>query len=198
LVPHPLRSAAAALDRGDLETAKQTLEGWTPEGADLEDCSELWWLLGRHADQEENRELAAYARIRSREIEIRLPRPSWACSLAESERIVAEALSRLPRRAQELLQAIPLLLEDFPSQEDLRAGMKLRLLGVFEGVPLPHRSSLDPSSMRPDRLRIFLRNLENVCGDADHYRQELQITVWHETAHYFGLEEDDVAALGLE
>ena len=113
MVPHPLRSAATALDRGDLETAKQTLEGWTPEEADLEDCSELWWLLGRHADRDENRELAAYARIRSREIEIRLPRPPWACSLAESERIVAGALSRLPRRAQELLQAIPLLLEDF-------------------------------------------------------------------------------------
>ena len=75
--------------------------------------------------------------------------------------------------------------------------MELRLLGVFEGVPLPHRSNLDPSPTQPSRLRIFLRNLENSCTSAAHYTHELRITVWHETAHYFGLEEDEVAALGL-
>lgn len=175
----------------------QYLQSYVPSDAHLEDLSELWWMLGRLAAELLNLELSAHARIQSRRIEVELPRPEWALPHAESEGLVRAALERLPARARELLAEIPLILEDFPTEEDLHHGMELRLLGVFEGVPLPHRSSLDPSPTQPSRLRIFLRNLENFCADAEHYTHELQITVWHETAHYFGLEEDEVSALGL-
>ncbi len=70
------------------------------------------------------------------------------------------------------------------------------LLGLFEG-----NARCDPLPSAPDempRIRLFLDNLWDDCGgDLKTYRDEVRITLLHELGHYLGLDEDQVAALGL-
>ncbi|WP_395747773.1 metallopeptidase family protein [Prosthecobacter sp.] len=70
------------------------------------------------------------------------------------------------------------------------------LLGLFEG-----NARCDPLPETPDempRIRLFLDNLWDDCsGDLATYRNEVRITFLHELGHYLGLDEDEVAALGL-
>jgi predicted Zn-dependent protease with MMP-like domain len=70
------------------------------------------------------------------------------------------------------------------------------LLGLFEG-----NMRTDPLPESPDempRIRLFLDNLWDECaGDLATYRHEVRITFLHELGHYLGLDEDEVAALGL-
>lgn len=70
------------------------------------------------------------------------------------------------------------------------------LLGLFEGC-----SRLDGTPETPQdlpRIRLFLDNLwDHAGGDVAAFREELRITLLHELGHYLGLDEDQVAALGL-
>ncbi|MBL9179989.1 MAG: metallopeptidase family protein [Verrucomicrobiaceae bacterium] len=79
---------------------------------------------------------------------------------------------------------------------DIEADLDPDLLGLFEGNarcdPLPAAADEMP------RIRLFLDNLWDDCdGDLKTYRDEVRITLLHELGHYLGLNEDQVAALGL-
>jgi predicted Zn-dependent protease with MMP-like domain len=79
---------------------------------------------------------------------------------------------------------------------DLDEDLDPDLLGLFEG-----NARCDPLPEAPDempRIRLFLDNLWDDCvGDLQTYRHEVRITFLHELGHYLGLDEDQVAALGL-
>ena len=47
-------------------------------------------------------------------------------------------------------------------------------------------------------IHLFKRNLERIAGDLDELAEEVRITVLHETAHYFGLDDEDLERLGLD
>ena len=121
-------------------------------------------------------------------------------SIAEDEMnaLVQKVLSELPPRARELLENVPILVEDAPSEELVKEGVDPRLLGLFAGSPLPEKSHLGGSPSQPDAIWIFVRNLERTCTDDEDLRDEIRVTILHETAHYFGLEESDLAAIGLD
>ena len=108
-----------------------------------------------------------------------------------------EALARLPKRAREILESVPIILEAAPTLEMVEFGAEPRLLGLFQGVAYPHKSVLDASPEAPDSIIIYLLNLENASASQEEFIHELKKTVWHETAHAFGLDEDEVHALGL-
>lgn len=79
---------------------------------------------------------------------------------------------------------------------DIEADLDPDLLGLFEGNarcdPLPAAADEMP------RIRLFLDNLWDDCdGDLKTYREEVRITLLHELGHYLGLDEEQVAALGL-
>ena len=69
------------------------------------------------------------------------------------------------------------------------------LLGLYEGVPLPERG--DWAGALPDRIRIFRLPLEESFPDPAELEQEIRVTVLHELAHYFGLDEDRLDELGF-
>ena len=56
----------------------------------------------------------------------------------------------------------------------------------------------DEAVASPTHIRLFKTNLERSALDLDHLAEEVRITVLHETAHYFGLDEDDLIKLGLD
>ena len=112
---------------------------------------------------------------------------------------VTGILDRLPRRFREQLRNVEFVVEERPSIELLRAeGLDPRcdtLYGLYQGVPLPDRSSLDPPLL-PDKITIFAEPLMQDFPDPEALREEIRITVLHEIAHYFGMDEEEVEDLG--
>jgi predicted Zn-dependent protease with MMP-like domain len=62
------------------------------------------------------------------------------------------------------------------------------LLGLYEGHPLTHRS-VGQSFTFPDRITIYQRPHEQMARTLDQLEQIVADTVWHEIAHYFGMDE---------
>jgi predicted Zn-dependent protease with MMP-like domain len=79
---------------------------------------------------------------------------------------------------------------------DLRAAIRnVDLFGLYEGVPLPERG--DWAGELPDRIRIFRLPLVESFPDPAELEREIRITVLHELAHYFGLDEERLDDLGF-
>jgi predicted Zn-dependent protease with MMP-like domain len=112
---------------------------------------------------------------------------------------VARIIDGLPRQFRDQLHNVEFILEERPSDELLRAeGLDPRtdtLYGIYQGVPLPDRSSLDPPLL-PDKITIFTEPLLQDFTDPEELREEIRVTVLHEIAHYFGMDEEDVDKLG--
>ena len=69
------------------------------------------------------------------------------------------------------------------------------LYGLYEGIPLPERSVLN-SFMLPDKITIFAEPLLRDFPNPSELREQIRITVLHEIAHYFGIEEEEIEELG--
>jgi predicted Zn-dependent protease with MMP-like domain/Flp pilus assembly protein TadD len=109
----------------------------------------------------------------------------------------AEAFDNLPRSIREYVEDVPILVEDWPS-EDLLAeeSVSPQILGIYIGTP---RTQAEISAQPRDLTRIVLykRNLEKVCRDRDDLIEQIQVTVRHEIGHHLGLSEEDLERLGL-
>ena len=67
--------------------------------------------------------------------------------------------------------------------------------GLYQGVPLPERSQFDPPIL-PDKITIFSEPLLQDFPDPEELRSEIRLTVLHEIAHFFGMDEDAIDDLG--
>jgi len=112
---------------------------------------------------------------------------------------VARVLDRLPKEFRDQLRNVEIVVEARPSNELLRAeGLDPRedtLYGIYQGTPLPERSALDPPLL-PDKITIFAEPLLEDFPNPDELREEIRLTVVHEIAHYFGMEEEEIEDLG--
>ena len=117
----------------------------------------------------------------------------------EIKKEVGRIIDRLPRSFRERLLNVEFVVEERPSIELLRAeGLDPRhdtLYGIYEGIPLPDRSSLDPPLL-PDKITIFAEPLLEDFPDPEELREEIRLTVLHEIAHYFGMDEEEIEDLG--
>jgi predicted Zn-dependent protease with MMP-like domain len=114
----------------------------------------------------------------------------------EFDRLVAAAYARIPARFRRRLKNVALLAAPEPSERQLARGRAPRggaLLGLYEGRPLTSRSVFDAFAM-PDRIIIFQGPHERLARDAADLARMVQDTVWHEVAHYFGMDERQVRA----
>jgi predicted Zn-dependent protease with MMP-like domain len=112
------------------------------------------------------------------------------------ERIAADALDELPAELLQRLGNVPVLVADRPSEDDVRDGLDPRTLGLFTGLPMPDQSFMG-GPPHTGVIHLFRRNLEVDAESKDDLAEEIRITVVHETAHYFGLTDDDLERLGL-
>ncbi|MBV9919805.1 MAG: metallopeptidase family protein [Pseudonocardia sp.] len=69
------------------------------------------------------------------------------------------------------------------------------LLGLYEGVALTERAS-DYGGVLPDRITIYQDAIVDVCADRDDVVREVAVTVVHEIAHHFGIDDDTLHELG--
>ena len=116
-------------------------------------------------------------------------------SRSEFERLVAEAVTLIPRRFRREIKNLALVVEDEPSAE-LLAEMEIEppdsLFGLYHGTPLPDRTWGYGNNL-PDRITIYQRPIEEECdGDEDEIRAVIGETLIHEVGHYFGMSEEQI------
>jgi predicted Zn-dependent protease with MMP-like domain len=114
------------------------------------------------------------------------------------ESLLADAIDELPEEFRAKLQNLAIIVEDYPSRE-LLEGMEVpqgdTLFGLYEGTPLPQRDVFnDP--LYPDRILIFQRAIEDECDSPEEIKEELKITLIHEIAHFFGMDDDYLEDIG--
>jgi predicted Zn-dependent protease with MMP-like domain len=114
----------------------------------------------------------------------------------EFDRLVNAAYARIPAHFRKRMKNIALLVDPEPSPQQLARGRVPRgstLLGLYEGRPLTARSVFDSFTM-PDRITIFQGPHERLAQGPEHLARLVEDTVWHEVAHYFGMDETRVRA----
>ncbi|MDG4790839.1 metallopeptidase family protein [Micromonospora sp. WMMD1102] len=105
------------------------------------------------------------------------------------EELVAEALDEVPEELLNLMSNVVILVED-DSPED-----GPELLGLYEGHALTSRG-WDYAGVLPDRILIYRRPILRICDNEDDVVDEIAITVVHEIAHHFGIDDDRLHDLG--
>ena len=105
------------------------------------------------------------------------------------EALVDSALDEIPEEISRLVHNLVVLVEDEAPPDDPD------LLGLYDGVALTEREA-NFSAQLPDRIFIFRNNLLDMCESEDELADEVRITVVHEIAHHFGIEEERLHELG--
>ena len=107
---------------------------------------------------------------------------------ARFEELVADALDEVPAELMALLDNVVVLVEDRdPDEPDL--------LGLYEGYALTERG-WDYGGALPDRIMVYRSAICDICDDEEQVVEEVTITVVHEIAHHFGIDDDRLHALG--
>lgn len=103
--------------------------------------------------------------------------------------IVSIAIDAIPPLYQKHLQNVAFIVEDYPTPEQaerLKLYPNELLFGLYEGVPLPQRGGA--TKLLPDKITIFKKTAELVSHSEDELIEHVRHTVWHEVAHYYGLD----------
>ena len=116
---------------------------------------------------------------------------------ADFEKLVAEGFERLPQWVRDKITNVALLIEDEPSEEDREAqglGDDETLLGLYKGIPLSARGETYGVGMTlPDTITLYQLPIEDAAEeDAKDVRDVVAETIWHEFAHHFGMDENEV------
>jgi len=185
--------AELALAAEDPKAAARWVDAARQVAPELE--ADALHVLGRAHEQAGDRPAMIAAWQEVRRLDLAAPPGEVSVTEDELEQIAAEALAELPQHIRDHLERVPILIDDAPSEDLVADGIDPRLLGLFQGTPMPEDGALAPSVTN---ILLFKRNLERIAEDADHLAEEVRITVLHETAHYFGLDEEDLEALGLD
>ena len=105
------------------------------------------------------------------------------------EELVSDALDRVPPELAELMTNVVVLVEDDPPPDDPD------LLGLYDGTPLTERDSTY-AGVLPDRILIFRNPTLDMCESEEEVVEEVHITVVHEIAHHFGIDDERLHELG--
>lgn len=117
------------------------------------------------------------------------------------EELVRRALEGLPEFFRERLDNVEVVIDDEPAPELLEEmGMdpeRDTLYGLYEGIPLTEREH-DMAWQLPDKVTIFRVPLLEDCRDERELVEEVQVTVVHEFAHFFGIDEETLHEHGWD
>ena len=122
-------------------------------------------------------------------------------SRKEFDKVVARAIRRIPKEIRAHLENILISVRQEPSPdmlEDMGLPADYPLLGVYQGASLMERSTFSMPPLYPDSILIFQGPLEEMCRTVEELEEQIEITVVHEIAHYIGMTEEELIALGYE
>ena len=104
--------------------------------------------------------------------------------------MITRAMDELPQDYIKGLDNVAIVMADWPSEEQV-VKMKLRennsiLLGLYEGIPLPQRGA-GYTFVLPDKITLFKHSILRVVRNEAELFEQIKRTLWHEIAHYYGL-----------
>ena len=114
---------------------------------------------------------------------------SLELSAKEFEKIVIDELDELPDDMVDGLENLVFVVEDRPEDGTLD------LLGEYQGVALTERDRYGFGEL-PDRIVLFREPLLAICDDLDQLKDEIHVTLVHEIAHFYGIDDDELHRLG--
>ena len=115
---------------------------------------------------------------------------------AEFDALITRAMDELPQEYIKGLKNVVIVMADEPTEEQ-REKMHLSnhlLLGLYEGVPLPAQGS-GWSGQLPDKITLFKNQILEIVHDEASLFEQVKRTLWHEMAHYYGLNHEQMDAL---
>jgi predicted Zn-dependent protease with MMP-like domain len=193
-----LERAFALFELGRADDARRQLEEALARAPDEPWAHHQLGLLaerrGDHAEAERR-----FARARKLDPQ-GFPRPVTV-PRAEFERLAEAALEEIPERVRRYLSNVPITVEDLPSDDDLAGSdppLSPTILGLFRGAPYGQKSSSDPWSHLPSAIVLYQRNLERAVTSREELEEQIAVTLVHEVGHFLGLDEEELAARGLD
>ena len=113
----------------------------------------------------------------------------------EFEEAVDDAIDGIPDDLARAMDNVAILVvEEYEPRPGEPADTEL--LGLYEGTPLTERDSWWEAGSLPDRISIFRGPLMRLCGSREELVEEILVTVVHEVAHHFGIDDDRLHELG--
>jgi predicted Zn-dependent protease with MMP-like domain len=110
--------------------------------------------------------------------------------------MIAEAMDSLPREHMKAVQNVAIVYADEPTpaqREQLKLQCYETLFGLYEGVPLTRRGG--QTHFPPDKITIFKHPMTASVRNLAELKEQIRHTVWHEVAHYFGLDHEQIHKL---
>lgn len=112
----------------------------------------------------------------------------------EFDEIISQAMDELPEEYIHKLNNVVVTYEDEPTA-DQREKLKLRcdqsLFGLYEGIPLTKRGA-GYNLVLPDKITIFKNPILAFSHDLNSFKAQVKHTLWHEIAHFYGLDHDRI------
>lgn len=113
------------------------------------------------------------------------------------EAAVSDALDLIPPDIARTMDNVAVFIEDDytprPGEDPDTV-----LLGLYEGVPLTERDSWWDAGSLPDRITIYRKPILDICSSREDVVEEVAVTVVHEIAHHFGIDDDRLHELGWD
>ncbi|MGH9187431.1 MAG: metallopeptidase family protein [Acidimicrobiales bacterium] len=103
------------------------------------------------------------------------------------EELVGDALDSIPPDLGRLMENVAVVVADRSSRPGL--------LGLYEGVPLTKRGN-DYFGVMPDKITVFRASICAMCNSEEEVVEQVLITVVHEVAHHFGIDDRRLHELG--
>ena len=111
------------------------------------------------------------------------------------EEVAQHAFDSLPIAFKHKVENVQIVVEDYPSDDARsRSGASKRsLLGLYQGVPLPHRgTSYGMYPVGPDKITLYQKNIEQATSTPEELERRIVEVLFHELGHYFGMNEREV------
>jgi predicted Zn-dependent protease with MMP-like domain len=115
---------------------------------------------------------------------------------AQFQELINQALQELPGEHVQNIKNVAILYEDVPTpeqREELKLHCDQTLLGLYQGIPLSRRQGM--TRVLPDKITLFKKPLESQADTEDELREAIRHTLWHEIAHYYGLDHKKIHEL---
>ncbi|MGK2965637.1 MAG: metallopeptidase family protein [Tepidiformaceae bacterium] len=108
-------------------------------------------------------------------------------------------MATLPPELLERVSNVDIVIETRPTARDRKVagiGPRRTLLGLYHGVPLTKRGEYY-NLVLPDKISIYQEPIESICETDEEVREQVRVTVLHELAHHFGIDDDRLHELGM-
>jgi predicted Zn-dependent protease with MMP-like domain len=112
----------------------------------------------------------------------------------EFDQLITRAMDELPQQYIKGLQNVAIVYADDPDEYQSKKasiGEHSLLLGLYEGIPLTKRG-MNYTFVLPDKITLFKNPILAVSHTAEQLFEQIKRTLWHEIAHYYGLDHDRI------